>query len=133
MGTLLWQLNDCWPVASWSITDYSREPKAAWYAVREAYRDDVMPTVDKTLPKDLKLERPVFKISVTGNKLSLSSSVTAKYVQLSSLSPDAGFSDNYFDLRANETKIITIKDGFKGKAIMSRLKIKSLYDVISSN
>ncbi len=39
MGTLLWQLNDCWPVTSWSITDYSRQPKAAWYAVKQAYDD----------------------------------------------------------------------------------------------
>ncbi|MEO7763111.1 MAG: hypothetical protein ABIR78_02040, partial [Ferruginibacter sp.] len=46
MGTLLWQLNDCWPVTSWSITDYSRQPKAAWYAVKEAYRDDVLPVKD---------------------------------------------------------------------------------------
>ena len=36
MGSLLWQLNDCWPAASWSITDYYRNPKAAYYAVREA-------------------------------------------------------------------------------------------------
>jgi beta-galactosidase/beta-glucuronidase len=40
MGTLLWQLNDCWPVTSWSITDYSRQPKAAWYAVKQAYKDE---------------------------------------------------------------------------------------------
>ncbi|GAB4315633.1 MAG: glycoside hydrolase family 2 TIM barrel-domain containing protein [Bacteroidales bacterium] len=36
MGSLLWQLNDCWPVASWSIIDYYGRRKAAWYAVRKA-------------------------------------------------------------------------------------------------
>jgi beta-mannosidase len=36
MGSLLWQLNDCWPVASWSTTDYFHRWKAAHYAAREA-------------------------------------------------------------------------------------------------
>ncbi|MCF6170819.1 MAG: glycoside hydrolase family 2 protein [Bacteroidales bacterium] len=38
MGTLYWQLNDCWPVTSWSTTDYYGRWKAAQYAVRQAYR-----------------------------------------------------------------------------------------------
>jgi len=33
-GALLWQLNDCWPVTSWSIVDYVLRPKAAYYVVR---------------------------------------------------------------------------------------------------
>ncbi|MDR1756924.1 MAG: glycoside hydrolase family 2 protein [Culturomica sp.] len=36
MGSLLWQLNDCWPAASWSVIDCYQNRKAAWYAVREA-------------------------------------------------------------------------------------------------
>lgn len=36
MGSLTWQLNDCWPVASWSTTDYYHNWKAAHYALREA-------------------------------------------------------------------------------------------------
>jgi len=37
MGTLLWQLNDCWPGPSWSIIDYEGRPKPAYDAVRAAY------------------------------------------------------------------------------------------------
>ena len=33
-GALLWQLNDCWPVTSWSIVDYLLRKKPAYYAVR---------------------------------------------------------------------------------------------------
>jgi len=39
MGTLYWQLNDCWPVASWSGTDYYRRWKALHYFVRKAYNE----------------------------------------------------------------------------------------------
>lgn len=37
MGTLYWQINDCWPVASWSTTDYYHKWKAAHYAIKKAY------------------------------------------------------------------------------------------------
>lgn len=37
MGSLYWQHNDCWPVASWSSCDYFGRRKAAWYAVRRAF------------------------------------------------------------------------------------------------
>jgi beta-mannosidase len=33
-GALLWQLNDCWPVISWSVVDYFLRKKPAYYAVR---------------------------------------------------------------------------------------------------
>ena len=37
MGTLLWQLNDCWPGPSWSIIDYKGHPKPAYEAVKAAF------------------------------------------------------------------------------------------------
>ena len=37
MGSLLWQHNDCWPVASWSTRDYYGRWKAAHYMVRHAF------------------------------------------------------------------------------------------------
>lgn len=38
MGTLYWQLNDCWPAPTWSSIDYYGNWKALHYAVRDDYR-----------------------------------------------------------------------------------------------
>ena len=131
MGTLLWQLNDCWPVASWSITDYSRQPKAAWYAVKEAYRDDVMPVKDAIYPKDLKLEKPDFNFELSGDSIKITASADAKFVTLSFIDNDALFSDNYFNLKKGEIKKVAFSNITNAREILNKLKIKSLYDVIN--
>jgi beta-mannosidase len=41
-GSVLWQLNDCWPAVSWSVIDYDGRRKPAWYAMREAYRERLL-------------------------------------------------------------------------------------------
>src|SRR5258708_27749339 len=41
MGSLYWQLNDCWPVASWASIDYFGRWKALQYYARRFY-DDVL-------------------------------------------------------------------------------------------
>ncbi|MGA9730369.1 MAG: hypothetical protein WBQ83_06770, partial [Candidatus Acidiferrales bacterium] len=41
MGSLYWQLNDCWPVASWASIDYFGRWKALQYYARRFY-DDVI-------------------------------------------------------------------------------------------
>jgi beta-mannosidase len=37
MGTLYWQLNDCWPAVSWSSQDYYGRKKALGYWIRNEY------------------------------------------------------------------------------------------------
>lgn len=37
MGTMFWQLNDCWPVVSWSSRDSYGKKKALWYEVKKQY------------------------------------------------------------------------------------------------
>ncbi len=37
MGSLYWQINDCWPVASWSSTDYYQNWKALQYYAKKGF------------------------------------------------------------------------------------------------
>ena len=37
MGSLVWQINDCWPVASWSSTDYYQRWKALQYFAKKGF------------------------------------------------------------------------------------------------
>jgi len=36
-GSIIWQLNDCWPVTSWSIIDSDIKPKIAYHFVKNAF------------------------------------------------------------------------------------------------
>ncbi|MGI8414977.1 MAG: glycoside hydrolase family 2 protein [Nakamurella sp.] len=42
MGSVVWQLNDCWPVTSWSAIDGDGHRKPLWYALRRSYRDRLL-------------------------------------------------------------------------------------------
>jgi beta-mannosidase len=37
MGAIMWQLNDCWPVTSWSAVDGDGRKKPLWYALRRSF------------------------------------------------------------------------------------------------
>jgi beta-mannosidase len=52
MGTLYWQHNDCWPVASWSSRDYYGRWKAQHYFAKKAFE----PILVSPIAKDDKLE-----------------------------------------------------------------------------
>jgi len=64
MGTLYWQLNDCWPVASWSSMDSSLRWKAEQYFVKKAFEPLLLSPFEKEgilefhLVNDALLTRP---------------------------------------------------------------------------
>jgi beta-mannosidase len=53
MGSLYWQLNDCWPGASWSSIDYYGNWKALHYGAKKAFRPIRIATLEKD--NDLKV------------------------------------------------------------------------------
>ncbi len=69
MGTLFWQHNDCWPVASWASRDYYGRWKAQHYYVRKAY-DDILisPVVEGD---DLKVYAVSDRLENTSGRLQL--------------------------------------------------------------
>lgn len=47
MGSLYWQIDDCWPTMSWASMDYFGRWKASHYAVKKSYEEVIVsPTVD---------------------------------------------------------------------------------------
>jgi len=112
MGTLYWQLNDCWPVASWSSIDYYGNWKALHYRVRDLFSD----TVDlnrwakyyKTYPRNLRLPKARYDLSHRLAKGQLVADLKAEsnlrdVMLQTEPHVDGHFDFNYFDLAAGQS------------------------------
>ncbi len=81
MGTLYWQLNDTWPVASWSGLDHGGSWKLLHYMARHFYApvlvtariagDDIIISAVHDLPEAFETEVEVVAVSVHGAKTTL--------------------------------------------------------------
>jgi beta-mannosidase len=60
MGSLFWQINDCWPVASWSSIDYYGRWKAQQHFARKSFAQDLVTAW---------LENDQVKLSVVSDRL----------------------------------------------------------------
>ena len=219
MGTLYWQINDCWPAASWSSIDYYGKWKALHYLIGKAYEqvmithkpeenrfsvyvvsDELKPvknaklymqlldfkgnvlwqheksvnisenTSDKYFSEDLSeifgtnkkedvyfrsilkvgeeqiaeniflyknekhlnLPHPNIQYDVVdkddGYKIKLNSDSFAKYVMITLDGEEFKLSDNYFDLHANEAKLVKLSTSADFATVKDKLKVISLTD-----
>ena len=113
-GTLYWQLNDCWPVASWSSIDSYGNWKALHYRAQALFADDAdlsrFEQYYRTYPKELHLAaHPKYRLTQAVNPqgqltATLSAQDMLRDVMLQTRPHIDGHWDvNYFDLGAGGT------------------------------
>ena len=103
MGSLYWQINDCWPVASWSSIDYYGRWKALQYYARRFYSDLLIsPTVQKGYLKLFVIsDRPkTVQAKLRVSLMKFDGTVLKNFVQDVNVAPLA--SRSYFDLRVEQ-------------------------------
>ena len=103
MGSLYWQINDCWPVASWSSIDYFGRWKALQYYSRRFYNELLIsPSVQKGyLRLFVVSDRPKptpAKLKVT--LMDFDGKVLKSFLQDVQVAPLT--SKSYFDMRVEE-------------------------------
>ncbi|PSS38124.1 hypothetical protein PHLCEN_2v31 [Hermanssonia centrifuga] len=57
-GALVWQLNDCWPVTSWSLADYFLRPKPVYYTIARELKP-ISVGIFRTVVKNRDNDRPL--------------------------------------------------------------------------
>ena len=132
MGTLYWQLNDCWPVASWSSIDYYGNWKALHYRAQALYADNVdlkkWEQYYSVYPKDRTYPEPTYNISQAwqsdGSLIVTLKAETDLYDVYIDTDPhiDGHFTRNFIDLKAGE-KLRTVFIPVDPKADVSSAKV----------
>ncbi|MBO7576791.1 MAG: hypothetical protein J6T03_04910 [Bacteroidales bacterium] len=141
MGTLYWQLNDCWPVASWSSIDCYGNWKALHYRARDLYSDTVdmkhWKSYYKTLPKNLRLPKAKYQLTPNLNRkgqlsITLTAQTDLRDVMLQTEPHiDGHFSNNYFDLPAGQTAhIVFIPNNPNSDLSKTTVTLKCLNEVL---
>ena len=148
MGTLYWQLNDCWPVASWSSIDYYGNWKALHYRAQALFQveskkwkveSEKWQEYYKVYPKDRTYPEPHYKLEFRIQNSELTVTVKAEtdlYDVYIDTAPhiDGHFTRNFFDLKAGES-ITTTLVPVDPKTDVRNVKatIKTLNDIMLSN
>ena len=131
MGTLYWQLNDCWPVASWSSIDYYGNWKALHYRAQALFQtaSGRWEEYYSVYPKDRRYPLAKYQVSQAWESdgtlvvtLKAESDLYDVYIETVP-HVNGHFTSNFFDLKAGE-KVQTRLVPADPKADVSRVKVK---------
>ena len=127
-GTLYWQLNDCWPVASWSSLDYFGRWKALHYAARRFYAPLMLSIEDKPPQQDVYITNDTLETwggtlhwsleMLSGETLISGQEAVQAAPQSATLISALDFSSNVSD--DNVRELVFIADLYQGEQLVSR-------------
>ncbi len=83
-GAVIWQLNDCWPVSSWSLIDSELKPKLSYYQVKQTFAPYLVVAVEANGERHWQFRnfaRQDFRGRVTYHLLELSSGLLLDEVE----------------------------------------------------
>jgi beta-mannosidase len=107
MGTLFWQLNDCWPVTSWSSVDYYGRWKAFQYQAKRSFN----PILVDVTENEVNYEVRVINDEPIAHHITLDEEV---------MDFNGNYIDGYnveFDIKANSSEVLsaTPRDNYSTK------------------
>ncbi len=127
-GTLYWQLNDCWPVASWSSLDYFGRWKALHYASRRFYAPLLLSIEDKPPQQDVYITNELLEDfngmlrwsleTLSGEVLLSGEEAVHAEPQSASLISALDFSEQVTDNTSRE--LVFVAELFNGDQLLSR-------------
>ena len=144
-GTLYWQLNDCWPVASWSSIDFYGNWKALHYRAQALFQEgngerkverEKWEAYYSIYPKDRHYPDPKYTVSQAwqsdGSFMVMLKAGSDLYDVFVDTDPhiDGHFTRNFVDLRAGEkmtTRFIPVDP--KADVSSVRVKVKTLNEL----
>ena len=126
-GTLYWQLNDCWPVASWSSLDYFGRWKALHYASRRFYAPLMLSIEDKPPQQDVYVTNDMLEPwegtlrwsleTLAGEVITTGQEPVKVAPQTATLIAALDFSDNVTD--SNPRELVFIAELYQGEQLLS--------------
>jgi len=128
MGSLYWQLDDCWPVVSWSSIDYFGRWKAFHYYLKKLYA----PVLVSAVYKDGKLE--VYLVS----DISENRDVKLKIKLMDFFGKELWYHEEYVSMPANTSKVVFSREfkdfhRFDKKKTFLSLKVEQNKKVLTEN
>jgi len=144
-GTLYWQLNDCWPVASWSSIDFYGNWKALHYRAQALFQEgngerkverEKWEAYYSIYPKDRHYPDPKYTVSQAwqsdGSFMVMLKAGSDLYDVFVDTDPhiDGHFTRNFVDLRAGEkmtTRFVPVDP--KADVSSVRVKVKTLNEL----